>query len=344
MTVLPLARPYVLRPPEAINLAGQETGRDHLSNSSLNTFLACQQRFAFHYEQRLDPAVTAEPLAMGRAFALVLEHGDPEVGYRHLIEQATEQADKAAGNPWVVLPDTEQVEIQATIVREASRAYLDRYGRHEAREVELRCRIRNPKAGGRYSLTHDLLCRVDAVSDDGLDLFEDKLSGQIKKHELAARLKLDRQVSIECYALWRCTGIAPERVHYRITRKPQIRRRQNETHEGYLDRIAEDYATRPDFYLHEEPVTRTEDDFLRLEQELWRWAEQIRESRADGTWPRNTAACEDFNGCRYVALCADEPGAEHQFRERDPRDAHTAALDAIEILEKRKKDEPKEAA
>jgi hypothetical protein len=114
--------------------------------------------------------------------------------------------------------------------------------------------------------------------------------------------------------------VVVERVHYRITRKPQIKQRQNESHDAYLDRIAQDYLDRPDFYLHEEPVTRTEDDFLRLEQELWRWAERVRDSRADGTFPRNTASCADFNGCKYVALCAGEPGAANQFVKRTERE------------------------
>lgn len=317
---------YELRPPEAVNVAGQPTTRGHLSNSSLNTFLACQQRFAFHYEQRLDPAVTAEPLAMGRAFAEALEHGDPEAGATVLLEQAVKQADEAAGNPWLVVPDPQEVEVQATVVREASRAYLSRYGTHDqTREVELRARIRNPASGGRYSMTHDLLCRVDAVSADHRDLFEDKLVSQIPRRSLTSKLKLDRQVSIETYMVWRCTGVAPERVHYRYTKKPGIRRRKDESHEGYLKRIAEEYATRPDEYLHEEILTRSHDDFLRLERELWNWTEAIRVARKDGLFPRNTASCEAFSGCRYLALCAGEPGAEHQYVQREVRLPRVAA-------------------
>jgi hypothetical protein len=323
MTVtLPQARAYELRPPECVNLADQDDGqlgRGHLSNSALNTYLACEQRFDFHYEQRLEPTVQPKPLAMGRAFAHALELGEPEAGETMLLEQAIEQAEEATGNPWLVVPDPEDVQIQSVIVREAARCYLNRYGRHDqTREVELRARVRNPKAGGRYSLSHDLLGRVDAVSEDWRTLFEDKLVGQIPRQSLAARLRLDRQVSIECYLIWRCTGVMVEDVKYRLTLKPAIRRRQGESHDGYLDRIAAEYRDRPDHYLHEEPASRTHDDFLRLEQELWRWAERVRESRRDGTWPRNTAACHDFGGCRFVALCSGEPGAEHQFRVRAP--------------------------
>lgn len=320
---------YELRPPERINLADQGddgTGRSHLSHSALGTFLACEQKFNWHYEHRLKPAVTATALSLGRAFAHALETGDPGAGARAIFDEAQAQVDLAAGSPWIQSPDPEKTATDATVVQEASRAYLNRYGHHDqTREIELRARIRNPASGGRYSQTHDLLARVDAVSPDWLDLFEDKLVGQIPRKDLGSRLRLDRQVSIETYLIWRTTGVMVERVHYRLTLKPAIRQRQNETHDGYLERIGEEYATRPEHYLHEEPVTRTQDDFLRLEQELWRWAEQVRSARRDGVWPRNVAHCSDFGGCAFLALCAREPGADHQFVTREERPAQEAA-------------------
>lgn len=317
---------FLLRPPERTIVRG-DTGRDHLSHSSLGTFLGCQQKFNWHYEHRLDPAVTATPLALGRAFAHALQHGDPDLGEQLLRDEATVEAQRADGNPWLLAPDTETVDIQATIVREASRAYLARYGQHnQTRELELRARIRNPALGGRYSQTHDLLGRLDALSLDGLTLFEDKLVGQISRGSLAARLRLDRQVTIGCYLAWRCLGVDVQRVRYRLTLKPAIRRKQNETHNLYLLRIAAEYQSRPDHYLVEEIVTRTHEDFLRLERELWTWAEQIRAARRTDVWPRNTAQCHEYGGCRFLALCAREPGAEHQFcvREKRPKEVIAA--------------------
>ena len=105
-----------------------------------------------------------------------------------------------------------------------------------------------------------------------------------------------------------------------MTLKPAIRRKQAETHGIYLARIKAEYETRPDHYLVEEPVTRTTDDYLRLEQELWTWAEQIRQARRTGVFPRNTAQCHEYAGCKYLPLCAREPGAEHQFVERQKRE------------------------
>jgi hypothetical protein len=309
---------FVLREPELVNLAGEDCGRGHLSHTGLSTLLACQQRWFWHYEQRMRPAVTKTSLALGRAFAEALEAGDPDHAYHVVMTDAEAERTAANGSPWIVLPREDEVEIGAQIAREAARCYLNEYGAHDGtRELEMRVRIRNPAEGGRYSLSHDLLGRVDCVDLDAGVMVEDKLMGQVNRATLSSRLRLDRQVSIGCYLIWRTTGVEIGEVQYRVTLKPAIRRRQGESHDDYLVRIAHEYATRPGHYLICEPVTRTQDDYLRLEQELWRWAETVRDARKDGVWPRNTAACLDYGGCQFLPLCAREPGADLQFRTAD---------------------------
>lgn len=331
-----------LRHPEATNLAqdgdsrldDQRLGRGHLSHSALTTFLRCQQQFELHYERRLEPVVTARPLALGRAFATALEHTDPQAGETLLRADAAQEAKRAGNNPWITLPPQEEIDVQATIVGAAAKAYLHAYGhRDQTREVELRARIRNPRVGGRYSLTHDLVGRVDALSDDGATIYEDKLVGQVDQRSLAQRVRLDRQVLIGAYLTWRCTGVAPEQVRYRVTRKPQIRMRKDETHTLFLARIKADYEDRPEHYLFEEVARPTVEDFLRLEQEMWEWTEQVRQARRSGVWPRNTGECYAYGGCRFLSICSGEPGAEHQYREREQ--AANGAAAPTEFVEKR---------
>jgi hypothetical protein len=100
MTETILDLPWVLRPPERANLHGLETGRDHLSHSSIGTLLACEQRYALHYEQRLRPAVTAAPLALGRGFAEALNAGEPEIGFQVVLDEHLTEKELNAGNPW----------------------------------------------------------------------------------------------------------------------------------------------------------------------------------------------------------------------------------------------------
>lgn len=290
-----------LRPPECVNIVEESTTRDHLSHSSLGKLLACPERFRLHYEERLRPTVVATPLTLGRAFANALQSGSPDLAYNLVLSDWESEAEAAAGNPWLSVPTQEAAEVGATIAREAARCYLDRYGcASEMRELEMRVRIRNPE--GRLSLTHDLLGRVDAVDIEHGVLIEDKLSGSLMRSSLHQRVRLDRQVSIGCYLVWRTTGEMIREVRYRVTLKPAIRKRQGEHHENFLKRIAYEYRSRPDHYLTEEIASRTQDDFLRLEHELWTWADAIRHSRRGGVWPRNTAACLDYGGCVYLPL------------------------------------------
>mgnify|MGYP001594593200 CR=1 FL=1 len=305
----------MLRPPERINLAGIDTGRDHLSPSSIDTQLACLQRFKLHYVDRLEPNVKAVPLRMGGAFAYALNRGDPGTGFDRLMTEHAEMVDEYAGNPWVVVPSVQDAEIEATTVLAAADLYLRTYGQHrETREVTFRQRLRNP-ATGRYSQTFDVLCRVDALSDDSQTIIEDKLVGQIPRRDADQLVKLDRQVSINSYLTWRCTGINPS-VKYRHTLKPGIRRRKDEDHDDFLQRIVQEYQDRPDHYTLESDATRTPDDFERLEQELWDWARQRREASNVGIWPRNTKSCDSYGGCRMLPICAREPGAEQGFHVR----------------------------
>lgn len=307
-----------LRPPERQNLHGNPHAaeRDHLSHSSISTFLGCNAKYDFHYGQRLAPAVTARPLASGSAFAHALEHANPQAGYDLIAEEREALAEEYGGNPWIVIPSKQDAELEGAIVRAAAAGYLKRFGAHgQTREVELRVRIRNPAPGGRYSQTHDLVVRVDGLDLKGRVLIEDKFSGKVDAN-LPQRVRIDRQITIGCYAVWRATGVLVENVLFRVTKKPSIRQTQKESFEEYVARLEADYVERDDFYYHEFAARRTLDDFLRLEVELWRWSESVRQARASGVWPRNTDHCR-FTGCTFLAPCAQEPGWEHQFHVRE---------------------------
>lgn len=305
-----------LRPPEGINLAGQDTGRDQLSESSIATQLRCSQLWGLHYIDRLSPVVKAESLSMGSAFAAALAAGDPSVGYQQIVVEAAELKARASGNPWITAPNDHAVLVQAAIVENASRCYVSAYGTHPRREVDLRVRIRNPETG-RYSRTHDLVCRVDGLDDRAI--YEDKLVGQLNRRQLPAVARYLRQLTIEAYAVWRATGVHVKAIHYRPTLKPAIRLRKDETFDDYIARIGTEYAERPDHYLAEEVTSRTLDDFLQLEAELWQWAAAARDLRRAAVRPRNTGACSDYSGCQFLPICSGEPGAEEQFAVREQR-------------------------
>lgn len=311
----------VLRPSDATNLAGQETGRDHLSHSSITTQINCLRRFELQHEQGLRTISEPRPLGLGKAFQKAIELGDPDVGVEALTEALPEFMDKEA---------IDRARVEEAIVQGAALAYLNRWGTSEngTREFEYRVRLRSPWTG-RPSQTFDLLGYADEVIDNGtyLELVENKLVGRVDPVDVK-RLPLDRQVGLACYGLWRATGLAVQRVHYRFTKKPSIRQKQNETVSQFCTRLLEDYANpeRQDFYTHEERLFRSQDDLLRIEAELWDWAEQRRNARQRSFYSRNTSHCRDYGGCPYIPICTGDPDAAALYTRREDREALKEAV------------------
>lgn len=283
--------------------------REHLSHSSLSTFLACPQKHAFRYVEGLELRRRPEPLTLGSAYQLAIEHNDPWEGVNRLRSDAriSSQADE------------DRLQVHEAIVHSASSLYLEHFSPSETsvKEFEYRVRLRSPYTGA-VSRTFDLLGFADEWLDLGAyaGLVENKLVGQLGETNLR-RLPLDRQLALECYGTWRATGKPVREVWYRFMRKPSIRQRKGESVEEFCARIAEDYVTRPDFYLHEEHLIRSEADLLRIEEELWEWARQLRAQRNQKLFPRNTSHCAEFGGCPYMAMCLREPGAEALYDRRD---------------------------
>lgn len=309
------------------NLAGQETGRQHLSYTALSSFLSCPQKFDYSYEHRLQPIKRPEPLTLGKAYQLAIELGNPEAGAVKL----------RLGARMLSQADEDKVRINETIVRCASSLYLVRFGPrnqgHVAvgiggmlprpswppagiKEFEYKVRLRNP-ANGYPSRTFDLLGYADEYIDMGeyAGLVENKLVGQISELSLR-RLPLDRQIALACYGIWRATGQEVREVFYRFVRKPSIRQKQNETIDEFCARMEADYIERADWYCHEEHFLRSTSDLVRVERELWEWASQVRRMRSGQFWPRNTSHCTDYGGCAFIPLCLGEPGADGLYESR----------------------------
>lgn len=302
-----------LRPSDATNLAGTDTGREHLSHSSISTLANCARRFEFSYVDRLETVARPRPLGMGAAFQKAIEMQDPAAGAALLREgvQIYGQADE------------DKLRIEEATVQAAAKLYMAKWPAddRELREYEYRVRLRSPYTG-RPSNTFDLLGYADGIIDGGgwLELVENKFVGQINDLSVR-RLPLDRQVSLACYGLWRATGKQVRKVHYRFTKKPSIRQKQGETVDGFIARLTADYAERPDFYSHGEELFRSAEDLLRIEQELWDWADQLRQARQRGFYSRNTSHCSDYGGCQFIPICVGDPDAAglYQTRAKAPR-------------------------
>lgn len=319
-----------LRASDATNLAGVDTGRDHLSHSSIGVQNSCLQKYDFRYQERLELISRPKPLTLGKAFQRALELEDPDAA----------AAEMRAGARILDQADEDALQIDETVIRSAAALYLERWpGGTEEREFQYRVRLRNPWTG-HSSNTFDLLGYADGIDRSaGLSLVENKFVGQITAVNVR-RLPLDRQVSLSCYGLWRATGETVDRVHYRFARKPSIKPRKGRKADGsdaestaeFCERLAADYVERADdFYLYEETLFRSSDDLARIEAELWEWAEQLRAARRRRFWPRNTSQCAEYGGCPFIPLCTGDPDAMGLYEVRPIRNPELESTTPLEV-------------
>jgi hypothetical protein len=346
----------ILRPSDCENLAGTDTGRSHLSHSKLNKFLACHELFANHYERRLERIDKRESLEMGKAYQKAIELQDPDAA--PLVLDGWTPGPSEGGfvppeeEPYFHTQEAQdRHEINKAVVRAAAALYLRKWpapvGEH--REFEFLVRLRNPWTG-HYSRTFDLKGYADglqglepALNIGGVDIYtstevpreqfvpvqdvrqiplelvENKLVGRVDS-VMVQRLPLDRQLQLLRYGVWRATGRTVGTVHFRWVKKPSIKPRQKESIPEFCERLAADYEERPDFYAYEPPASYiTSADLLKIECELWTWAQQLRDLRRQRIFDRNTSHCSDYGGCDFIPLCSGDPDADHLYRIRPER-------------------------
>lgn len=85
-----------------------------------------------------------------------------------------------------------------------------------------------------------------------------------------------------------------------------------ETVEMMGDRILAEISADYSSYFDRQEIVRTAEDLKEFQYDLWRSAQEIRESEKSGIWPRNTSACVGFGTCPYFDLCTSswKPGDE----------------------------------
>lgn len=322
----------ILRPSDIGNFAGIKTGRQHLSHTKLSRFLNCPRKFEHEYVSRLELIERPAALELGKAFQLSIEHNNPAFGAIALREGYTDEDDDVVFEARRIntQDDEDRLRRDETMVEAAAGLYLSRWPAPttEHREYEYLVRLRSPYTG-HYSQTFDLkgyadgiVYRPDKEHATHLELIENKFVGQVDSRTIR-RLPLDRQVTLACYALWRATGLEVRACHYRLIKKPSIKQKQNESIDQFCERLAADYADpeRRDFYSHEESLFRSAADLLRVEAELWEWADMMRAQAKRRLYPRNTSMCHEYGGCAFISLCSNEPGAEGLYRRKPERNA-----------------------
>jgi len=286
-----------------------------LSHSSKKCLGGCRRKFLLRYLMRLRPTRVQIPLYIGSIFHDWIVKFYRGIDYEKPLRKFMKAEEKKALAQPGLSPEGEEklvvglANMEAILLnyREYYAKDLKHYkviGGEEDLQFEFPLTDR-VKMGGKP----DLLVESRKKKEKGRKiLWEHKTSSKLDKNYIA-RLPLDSQVTTYCVGCEHSVGISPTDVMYNVAKKTKLRRRKKETFHGFVKRVMEDYALRPEFYYYREPLIRDLSSQAELMAELRVIAAQLeRDFELKGQelilafW-KNDGACATWSGCEYLPIC-----------------------------------------
>ena len=271
------------------------------------------------YTERLRPLTIQWALSIGSAWHTALE-----VLGQGADEETAVQAGLATLD-WIESTDPEttykfELERARTevMIRQAIRRFLPRNMVMVEQEFEVP--ILNPRTG-KKSRSFVLGGKADGVAEiDGqLWLIENKTTG-LSLDQYREMYGLNNQISLYTYAVSRFIEKPLAGAIMRTIVKTRMEPKKKggevvEDWDSYKARLMETYDTEPERFIAEDAVYRTPEQLKDFEAELWIESQERLWQAKSGVIRHNTAACGDFGGCAFKAICLGVEGArESLFR------------------------------
>jgi len=274
-----------------------------LTNTALGRMRSCERKYYLRNIAGLKSPFRSTALGIGSAFHEGIEKQCEEVAADYIRNGSDNGMPEGFVN--------ERLEEMAIVAREMTRAALNRWlDWPEYREVPFRMPVFSSQ--GRASSKYDFGGVMDGFPSDREHSFwkdkigEWKTTGRLSSDYILG-LQTKSQPSAYCYAASRLLGRPIRTVVYRIVQKPTIKRRTKqkpETLDEYAQRLRDYYMARPEL-LHEEHVTRTDDQIRDWEAEMWEVSLRANDIRRGRRFPiMNDSSCANFGRCEYLDLCA----------------------------------------
>jgi len=270
-----------------------------ITQSELTTFSKCEQRHNLRYNKWLTPFEEHPALSMGSAFHTGIEEQsveaaidylrgiDPvwpkwEEGKANVRESIVAAMVGGALNQWTVWPDKHEVQFQLPF-------------RHPV--------TNNASKKHRFSGVFDGVWEGTHPDYPGeVVLGEWKTAAQVN-NDYMLRLEIDFQVSTYLWAASQLYGRPVRKVVYRVVKKPTIRQKKTEELSEYADRVKEDYLLRPEHYLFEVVVERTDEQLEQWRSQAWAIHKRLLAIKRGNEPIKSTQACLGRGRCPYFDLC-----------------------------------------
>ena len=269
-----------------------------LTSSEIRTWLTCQKKWWFRYDQELVPERGQKALSYGKAVHAGLEahHTGRDVVYA--IEAAFDKADRS-WTEW----DGQYIcaETVALVEKYAGRDPVLALGHTiESAERQFKVPLRTPS--GRRWAAIEFHGKIDLTTRDAhgnLWIWDHKTSASALRPQW---LPLNDQMGFYYWAASQ-TGETPVGIVYDLIRKPSIQPRKGESVDEWGTRLLADIDVRPGFYFQRAEIVKSAKELSSIGADLWDIAHTI----GTGSIHRNPGACQ-LMGCAYTDICtADSP-------------------------------------
>jgi hypothetical protein len=291
--------------------------------SSMKLFRNCKRKWFWKYILRLRPRYKAAPLIIGSLFHDAVEawYSRPRSSMakiaERLVRAAVEESERTA--EFYSREEWEKLNAGLATAWGMITGYADihesdrrewKYDPRKDVEQEFRVDMGDFDFAGKMDMRAGM--RLYNWRKHRSVLVENKTAKKVDENYLD-RLPVDTQIRGYCFGCVRGLGIKTNHVLYNVVRKSNLRRGKNEDPNDFNQRIREDYASRPGFYFHREPLMFGKGDLDAFEYELRQvHAEYTRLIRdcpeifLPREWAPNDGTCNEFfRTCDFLKLCTD---------------------------------------
>lgn len=313
-----------------------ELYRDGITQSMLQSFLKCKERFRLSNVEglKLGGVRSTAALDFGELFHRILEvvygaFGEAEdkakfvADIPRMVEEFIDKSYDAALEEYKEMPKGveafEAMQLKYVAAHELAVGYFEFHEKdwEELQWVELEKVFDIP-----YKTLRGNTIRIRGKRDGGfrsrggLYLFETKTKGRIDNEFIIDTLGFDLQVGIYSDSLEYDYQEVPAGCLYNVARRPQLKRKYNESLTDFRERIRAHIASDPEHYYLRFPVTFSEDERSRWKNEFAHIVDEL-ESWNEGQYRyRNQASCQTIYGsCPFLRLCSSGDTSLYRRRE-----------------------------
>jgi hypothetical protein len=302
----------------------------------LRLFRKCKRKWFWRYIFRLKPKWTDTNLSIGTETheALGAWYKKPNISKAAFKKRLAKQVKQLEANLEVASAYFDQAELDKGIsliktFQGMVKGYIDTYQddleewivKPENVEREFFVPFKHYDFGGKIDL-------IPIIRKTGkVIIVEHKTASRIGDSYLE-RLPNDTQVRGYIFGAKEGLGLKPTEVLYDVIRKCQLRRKSDEPQDDFNDRIALDYASRPEFYFFRESLKFANDTIDRFAGDMAKTFDEYQfiinnhDPLDPESWVCSDHICtEYFKTCPYLPLCISglDKGNGKLFNQSEPR-------------------------